>query len=53
MNRSPAPDRRPRTVDPRLVAPLAFLIAVLALGLVIVYSIARFVETTVQAVPVG
>lgn len=53
MSRPPQPPRRPRTIDPRLIAPLAFILAVIALGLVIVYTIGRFVESTLQAVPVG
>ena len=53
MSRPPQPPRRPRTIDPRLIAPLAFILAVIAMGLVIVYTIGRFVESTLQAVPVG
>lgn len=52
MSRPPQQPRRPRTIDPRLIAPLAFILAVIAVGLVIVYTIGRFVESTVQAVPV-
>ena len=53
MSRPPLPQRRARTIDPRLIAPLAFLLAVIAVALVIVYSIGRFVEATVQSVTVG
>lgn len=53
MTRPGHPQRKPRTIDPRLVAPLAFVLAAVALALVIVYSIGGFVERTIQAVPVG
>ena len=48
-----AQHRNRRTIDPRLIAPLAFVLAAVALALVIVYVVGRFVETTVNAVPIG
>ncbi len=53
MTRPPHPRRTPRTIDPRLIAPLAFIFAAIAIALVIVYSVGHFVETTIQAVPMG
>ena len=53
MTRPPHPQRKPRTIDPRLIAPLAFVFAAVAIALVIVYSVGQFVETTINAVPTG
>jgi hypothetical protein len=50
-NRSRSTQRRPRTIDPRLIAPLAFVLSIIALALVIVYAVGRFVQQTIQAVP--
>ena len=36
------PTRRRRSLDPRLLAPLALLIAFIAIALEIVYAIGRF-----------
>jgi hypothetical protein len=53
MSRPPHLQRRPRTIDPRLLAPLAFVVAAVAIALVIVYSLSQFVDATVRAVPTG
>jgi hypothetical protein len=49
--RTSAVPRKPRTIDPRLIAPLAFVVAAIALALTIVYAVGHFVEATIQAVP--
>lgn len=51
MTRPAHPPRKPRTIDPRLIAPMAFVLAAVAVALVIVYSVGQFVESTIQAVP--
>jgi hypothetical protein len=44
-------NRRRRLADPRVVASVAFILAVTAVALEIVYTIGRFVLTTVEQIP--
>jgi hypothetical protein len=50
-HRSPAINSsRRRRIEPRLIAPLAFLIAFFAIALEIVYAIGQFFSETVQKI---
>jgi len=43
----PQPSRRkPRTLDPRVIGPIAFIVAVIAIALELAYTIFHFVEGT-------
>jgi hypothetical protein len=42
---------RRRRIEPRLIAPVAFLLAFLAIALEIVYAVGHFFSETVQKIP--
>jgi len=42
----PPSRRKPRTLDPRVIGPIAFIIAVIAIALELAYTIFHFVEGT-------
>ncbi|HVA86936.1 MAG TPA: hypothetical protein VNF73_11555 [Candidatus Saccharimonadales bacterium] len=40
----PPTQRKARTLDPRVIAPLAFIVAAIAIALELAYTIFRFVD---------